>query len=130
MDMTPLQRCLIVDDSSVIRKVARVILDDLRFEVIEAGDCKEASDLCSEVMPNVILLDWHMPGQNPLEFVAELRTRRSEQRPFIIYMTSEHDIADITRAINAGADDFVLKPFTRQTLADKIEPIRAIVGAI
>ncbi len=130
MDMRPLQRCLVVDDSSVIRKVARVILDDLRFEVIEANDCKEAIDLCAGVMPNIILLDWHMPGQSPLEFIAQIRARQSEQRPFIIYMTTENDAADLKRAMNAGADDFLLKPFTRQTLGELIEPIMSIVATV
>lgn len=126
--MGPLKRCLVVDDSSVVRKVARAILDDLDFEVIEAGDCKEAGDLCKGVAPNIILLDWLMPGQNSIEFLSELRSRKLSHRPFIIYVTTENDVGTITRALDAGADDYMLKPFTRETLMEKIEPLRPLVA--
>ena len=65
--------CLVVDDSRVIRKVARRILEDLGFEVAEASDGLEALAWCRAVMPQAILLDWHMPVMNGIEFLRRLR---------------------------------------------------------
>lgn len=127
-DAGQLKRCLIVDDSSVIRKVARVIIHDFDFEVIEASDCKEARDLCGGVAPNIVLLDWNIPGEDPLAFMADLRSRDMPYRPFIVYMTTENDPVLIAKALNAGADDYILKPFTRETLSEKIEPLKPLVA--
>lgn len=119
-----MKRCLIVDDSSVIRKVARNIVESMNYEVLEAENGQEALDRCRAVpAPDLILLDWHMPVMGALEFLSALRLTNSGRRPYIIYMTTENDATDISRALASGADDYFLKPFDRAALVNKITEI-------
>src|SRR5262245_51197089 len=71
-----MKHCLVVDDSRVIRKVARRILEELKFDISEACDGKEALDVCRSTMPDAILLDWNMPIMNGIEFLRALRREK------------------------------------------------------
>lgn len=118
-----MKSCLIVDDSSVVRKVARRILEDIDFIVDEAEDGQEAFDKCRQEMPDVILLDWQMPIMGGIEFLKLLRAYVGGQTPRVIYCLSESDIGHLALARKAGADDFVMKPFDRDLLESMfIEP--------
>ena len=114
-------RCLIVDDSSVIRKVTRRILERMNAEVVEAENGQEALEKVSEQLPDAIIVDWQMPVMNGLEFLSALRQGGATalKKPFIIYTTTENDPVDISRALAAGADEFVLKPFTSEAIEAK-----------
>lgn len=114
-----MKRCLIVDDSDVIRKVARHFIERLGYEVVEAEGGQEALDLCKRNNLDVIVLDWHLPDITTLEFLSALRLSGKAHRPFVLYCTTENDPADIMRAFNAGADDYVLKPFDKSGLMGK-----------
>jgi len=114
-----MRQCLIVDDSTVIRKVAKRIVQDLRYEVIEAENGQEAIERCQAQMPDVILLDWHMPVMGAFEFLAALNVAAKGRRPFVIYCTTENDPVDLSRALASGADDYILKPFNREALESK-----------
>ncbi len=113
--------CLVVDDSKVIRKVARHILETLDFEVDEAGDGREALDRCSLAVPDVVLLDWNMPVMSGIEFLRELRSSDVTPRPKVVFCTTENGTAHIKAALDAGADEYVMKPFDRDTLASKLQ---------
>ena len=118
-----MKSCLIVDDSSVVRKVARRILEDIDFIVDEAEDGQEAFDKCRQEMPDVILLDWQMPIMGGIEFLKLLRAYVGGQTPRVIYCLSESDIGHLALARKAGADDFVMKPFDRALLESMfVEP--------
>jgi two-component system, chemotaxis family, chemotaxis protein CheY len=119
--------CLIVDDSSVVRKVARRILEDLDYTVDEAEDGQEAMDKCQLDMPDAILLDWNMPIMSGLEFLKLLRSYIGGEAPRIIYCTIENDVGAIAMALKAGADDYMMKPFDRQVLESKFD--RALLKA-
>lgn len=121
-----MKTCLVVDDSKVIRKVARHILETLEFEVREAGDGREALDQCLADMPDVILLDWNMPVMSGLDFLRALRERELPRRAKVVFCTTENGIAYIRAAIDAGADEYVMKPFDRETLESKLQ----IVGMV
>lgn len=114
--------CLIVDDSSVVRKVARRILEDLDYTVEEAEDGQEAFEKCKAEMPDAILLDWNMPIMSGLEFLKLLRAFIGGEKPRIVYCTVENDIGAIAMARKAGADDYMMKPFDRQSLEAKFDP--------
>ena len=114
-----MKTCLVVDDSNVVRKVARRILEKLNFEISEAENGHQALDQCHQAMPDAIILDYHMPGMGTVEFLSTLRGFHHGKKPFVIYLTTENDTADITRTIAAGADDYVIKPFDRQSLHAK-----------
>lgn len=116
-----MRSCLIVDDSTVVRKVARRILEDIDYIVDEAEDGQEAIDKCRQEMPDAILVDWSMPIMSGLEFVKLLRTYVGGEKPRIIYCTVENDIGHIALALKAGADDYLMKPFDRQLLEAKFD---------
>lgn len=121
-----MKHCLVVDDSKVIRKVARHLLESMNFEVSEAENGREAVELCVERMPDAVLLDWQMPVMSGLEFLGALRLATKGERPHIIYCTTENDPAEISRAFIGGADDYLLKPFDRETLTAKLAAAQLI----
>ena len=116
-----MKTCLVVDDSKVIRKVARHILETLEFTVSEAGDGQEALDSCRASAPDVVLLDWNMPVMSGIEFLRALGQEEFTVRPKVIFCTTENGIAHIRAAIDAGADEYVMKPFDRETLESKLQ---------
>jgi two-component system chemotaxis response regulator CheY len=113
--------CLVVDDSKVIRKVARHILETLDFVVDEAEDGREALDRCAVSVPDVVLLDWNMPVMSGIEFLRALRESDITPRPKVVFCTTENGTAHIRAALDAGADEYVMKPFDRDTLASKLQ---------
>ena len=110
-----MRSCLVVDDSKVIRKVARHILETLEFSVDEAEDGREALTRCEESMPDVILLDWNMPVMSGMEFLKALRQAESGGQPKVVFCTTENDIAHIRAGREAGGYEYVMKPFDRDT---------------
>ena len=116
-----MKTCLVVDDSKVIRKVARHILETLNFQVSEAGDGREALESCLASAPDVVLLDWNMPVMTGMEFLRALKDSAVTQRPKVVFCTTENGIAHIRAAIEAGADEYVMKPFDRETLESKLQ---------
>jgi len=121
-----MKHCLVVDDSRIVRKVARTLLESMNFEVSEAENGREAVERCIERMPDAVLLDWQMPVMNGLEFIGALRLAIKSDRPHIIYCTTENDPKGLSRAFIGGADDYLLKPFDRATLTAKLAAARLI----
>jgi two-component system chemotaxis response regulator CheY len=115
-----MKTCLVVDDSPVVRKVAMRILENLKVIPSEAENGQQALDLCQKVMPDIIVLDYHMPGMGTVEFLSTLRAMTDGRKPVVIYCTTENDTADISRTIAAGADDFLIKPFDRESVRAKL----------
>ncbi len=121
-----MKTCLVVDDSSVIRKVARRILEDLDFTITEAEDGKQALDICRASMPDAILLDWNMPVMDGLEFLGHLRGEANGDAPKVVFCTTENDVAHIARAIRAGANEYIMKPFDREIVEAKFQEVGLI----
>jgi two-component system, chemotaxis family, chemotaxis protein CheY len=117
------KHCLVVDDSAVIRKVARRILEGLDFTIMEAEDGSKALDVCSVHMPDAILLDWNMPVMDGYEFLKAIRRVENGAKPKIVFCTTENDVAHIARAMHAGADEYVMKPFDKDILSSKFQQI-------
>ncbi|HEX4181443.1 MAG TPA: response regulator [Caulobacteraceae bacterium] len=114
-----MKTCLVVDDSRVIRKVARRILEDLGFEIAEAADGMEAMAWCRAAMPEAILLDWNMPVMDGLDFLRQLRSEPEGNRPVVIFCSVENDLDHITQALEAGANEYIMKPFDGDILEAK-----------
>lgn len=112
--------CLVVDDSRVVRRVERRILEDLGFEVAEAGDGVEALDRVRTAMPDVILLDWNMPTMNGLEFLRRLRKEPGGMEPRVLFCSVENDLDRIREALDEGADEYIMKPFDGDIMASKL----------
>lgn len=115
--------CLIVDDSKVVRMVARRILEDLDFSILEAEDGQQAMDVCNKGMPDVVLLDWNMPVMNGIDFLRELRKTEGGDAPIVVFCTTENDMAHIREAISAGANEYIMKPFDRAIIEAKFSQV-------
>lgn len=121
-----MKQVLVVDDSAVIRRVARRLLETLRFASVEAEDGAAALDLCANKMPDVILLDWSTPSGDSIELLRHVRHLPGGDQLKILYCATENDPILIGRALRAGADDVLFKPFDRASLQEKFEDVGLI----
>ncbi|NJM54654.1 MAG: response regulator [Verrucomicrobiae bacterium] len=112
--------CLIVDDSDVVRKVLRTVIENLDMRVIEAASVAKAAELCEIKLPDAVVLDWNIPGENPLAFVSVLREEAASDRLKILYVMTNQEPTDIAKAKAAGVDDILQKPFHRVQLEAKL----------
>src|SRR5689334_3125763 len=106
-----MKTCLVVDDSEIVRTVARSILEQLAFGVREAADGEGALAECRRDMPDAILLDWSMPVMNGMEFLRALRRIPGGDRPKVVFCTAKNALGQIKEALAAGADEYIMKPF-------------------
>lgn len=112
---------LIVDDSRTMRLVIRRVLEGLGLTVAEAGNGREALDLLEGgLAPDVALVDWNMPVMNGVEFVQALRLDERFDRTRVMMVTSETEADQVARALAAGADEYVMKPFTPDVIREKL----------
>ncbi len=118
-----MKTCLVVDDSRVVRKVAARIMEDLGFKCLEAEDGQHAYDTCQEEMPDSILLDWNMPVMSGIEFLEKLRMMEGGEHPKVVFCTTENDLGHIQRAIQAGANEYIMKPFDSDIIRSKFVQI-------
>ena len=118
-----MKRCLIVDDSRVVRKVARRIVEDLHFSTEEAADGSEALELCRRTMPDAILLDWNMPVMNGIDFLRALRREPGGEDPIVVFCTTENDMDHIAEAIRSGANEYIMKPFDSEIIESKFAEV-------
>ena len=123
-----MKTCLVVDDSRVVRKVASRIVKDLGFEPIEAEDGIMALEECRKSMPPAILLDWNMPNMSGIEFLVALRKEPNGNVPKVIFCTTESDMAFIQKALNEGADEYIMKPFDNDIVETKFIQVGLING--
>ena len=121
-----MKTCLVADDSSVIRKVARRILEKLGFQIVEAEDGEQALEACRIAMPDAVLLDWNMPKMDGYEFLRNLRRLPDGDRPKVVFCTTENDVAHIARALHAGANEYIMKPFDKEIVEAKFQEVGLI----
>ena len=118
-----MKTCLIVDDSHVVRFVLSRIVANLGMLVAQAADGHEALDICRARMPDAILLDWNMPVMTGIEFLNALSHEAGADAPPVIFCTGEESAKSIMEAMAAGARDYVLKPFDRTIIEDKLRQV-------
>ncbi len=121
-----MKSCLVVDDSSVVRRIVRQILEDLEFQIVEAEDGEQALDACRHQMPDAILLDWNMPRMNGYEFLTLLRKLPAGDQPKVLFCTTETDVNKIARAVRASANEYITKPINREIMQAKLEAVGLI----
>ena len=114
-----MKKCLVVDDSRVIRKVSRHILEPLGFDVSEAENGREALDACEVALPDLILLDWNMPVMSGIEYLRALRVTEEGKKPIVVFCTTENDMSHIQEGIAAGANEYIMKPFDSDIIQSK-----------
>ena len=121
-----MKTCLVVDDSSVIRKVARRILEGLDFKITEAEDGQQALEQCRNGLPDAVLLDWNMPVMDGYDFLKALRRLPGGDAPKVVFCTTENDVAHIARALSAGANEYIMKPFDKEIVEAKFQEVGLI----
>lgn len=123
-------RLLLIDDSRAMRMLLGAQVRTLGFEVIEAGDGSEAlARLAAHPDTGIALVDWNMPVMNGLEFIRAARAHARYRRLRIVVITSETEASQVMAALAAGADEYLMKPFTREALASKLELLGVLHGA-
>ena len=117
-------RALVVDDSRVMRSFLRRIVTEIGFDVEEAAHGLEALERLSEIDPvDLVLVDWNMPEMDGLELVTELRSNAAHDDTRVIMVTSESDFTRVAKALEAGADEYLMKPFNADDIRDKLRLI-------
>ncbi|WP_035303198.1 response regulator [Actinokineospora inagensis] len=119
---------IVIDDSRAMRKILRGLLADLDYEVLEAGNGREALNVLESTgrVPDLALVDWNMPEMTGLEFVIEVRKISEMRQMTLMMVTTESEHGQIVRALAAGAHEYVIKPFTRDGIIDKL----ALLGLV
>ncbi|SHG41692.1 response regulator [Bradyrhizobium erythrophlei] len=121
-----MRTCLVVDDSTVIRKIARRILEEMDFEITEAEDGEKALEVCKCGLPDAVLLDWNMPVMDGFEFLGNLRRLPGGDQPKVVFCTTENGIDHIARGLDAGANEYIMKPFDKDIVAAKFREVGLI----
>jgi two-component system, chemotaxis family, chemotaxis protein CheY len=124
-----MKTCLVVDDSGVVRKIARRILEDMDFHITEAEDGEKALQACQHAMPTAILLDWNMPVMDGFEFLGHLRRMPGGDEPKVVFCTTENGVEHIARALNAGANEYIMKPFDKHIMATKFQEVGLVAAS-
>jgi two-component system chemotaxis response regulator CheY len=115
-------RALVVDDSRAIRSIIGKTVTELGFEVLEAGDGRQALDRLTEAgAVALVLVDWNMPEMNGLEFLRTARQNPAWKDTVIIMVSTETEMSQMQLALDAGANEYVMKPFTRAVLREKLQ---------
>jgi two-component system, chemotaxis family, chemotaxis protein CheY len=117
--------CLVVDDSRMIRKVARRIVETVGYVVVEAENGEEGLARCRASMPHLVITDWNMPVMSGIDFVTALRAIPTDRRPRVVFCTTNSGARDIHKGIEAGADEYVIKPFDEASLISRLQAIGA-----
>jgi two-component system, chemotaxis family, chemotaxis protein CheY len=115
--------CLVVDDSLVVRKIARRSLEGRGVHVEEAADGAMALASCRRSLPGCVLLDWNMPVMNGIDFLKALRREFGPDHPAVLFCTTENDLEFIEQAIEHGAQEFIMKPFDAEILLGKFAQV-------
>jgi two-component system chemotaxis response regulator CheY len=122
-------RALVIDDSRAVRMVIGRLMREIGFEVHEAADGREGLERLGRIeRPDVILVDWNMPNLNGIDFVAAVRRDRAYDPTPIIMVTTETETSQVMRALETGANEYVMKPFTRDIILEKLA-LLAVVPA-
>jgi two-component system chemotaxis response regulator CheY len=129
-----MKTCLVVGDSRVIRKIARSILEEMDFQITEAADGGQALQACQHELPDAVLLDWNMPVVDGYEtdgheFLGHLRRLPGGERSKVAFCTSENNLDHISRALRAGANEYIMKPFNKDIVAAKFLEVGLLPSA-
>ena len=120
-------QALVVDDSSTIRKILKSILAGVGFEVVEAKCGPEALDCLKKIPAELALFDWNMPEMSGVELLEKVRSDPRHDGMKIMMVTTESEQEHIELALQKGADEYVMKPFTRDSVLSKLQILGCIL---
>lgn len=114
-------KALVVDDSRATRSIISAMLKEIGFQVFEAAHGREALDFLKRTGPtDVLLVDWNMPEMNGYDFLCAVRATPAYQRVPLMMVTSETEVSQMAKALQAGADEYIMKPFTKEEMVLKL----------
>ena len=121
-------KAMVVDDSRAMRMLLSRMLAEIGYEVLQASNGKEALSVFQEQDGGIslILVDWNMPEMNGLEFVQRVRSDPGSAEVTVIMVTTETEVEQMVRALEAGANEYVMKPFTKEVITDKLRLLGAV----
>jgi len=120
-------RVLVIDDSRAIRSIISRSLKELAFEVVEAANGREGMERLKDMSPfDLALVDWNMPEMNGYEFLCAVRKDSTRSGMSIMMITTETETEQMAKALEAGANEYLMKPFTKEALCDKLKLLGAI----
>jgi two-component system, chemotaxis family, chemotaxis protein CheY len=115
-------RALVIDDSRALRRILCDMLRQLGFDVVDAGNGLEGLQRLAESgTPDVVLLDWNMPEMNGYEFLCAVRKKNEYDKMPIMMVTTETEAEQIATALAAGANEYVMKPFSKEVVSEKLQ---------
>lgn len=115
-------RAIVVDDSSAMRAILKMIMKKAGFEVLEAGNGREALEVLGKSgAVDLALVDWNMPEMNGFELIQAVRANHDYDKTKLVMVTTEADIDEVSKALAAGADEYIMKPFTREVVVEKLQ---------
>ncbi len=115
-------RALVVDDSRAIRTILSQILKGIGFEVADASNGREGLERLKTIpRPDVMLVDWNMPEMNGYEFLCAVRADPAYSDSRVMMVTTETEVEQMIKALTAGANEYVMKPFTKEVIREKLE---------
>lgn len=119
-------RVLVIDDSRAMRRILSSILTGLGHEVVEACDGQDGLNQVEKAGPfSLALVDWNMPNLNGYEFVCKVRAEERHSAMKVMMVTTEVETGQVAKALEAGANEYVMKPFTQDVIREKIEMLQA-----
>jgi two-component system, chemotaxis family, chemotaxis protein CheY len=115
-------RALVLDDSRAMRMILGRILREIGYEVVDAADGRQGLAILREEgpLPDIALIDWNMPEMNGLEFVNAVRAEQAWRDMTLMMVTTESEASQIVKALAAGAHEYVIKPFTKEAIVEKL----------
>ncbi|MCA1712844.1 MAG: response regulator [Actinobacteria bacterium] len=111
---------LVIDDSRAMRLILGRMLRELGFTVVEASNGREGLEQLEAAAPDLVLVDWNMPEMSGIEFLEAMRRPPYISSAKVVMVTTETEIPQVIRALGAGADEYLMKPFTREAVLDKL----------
>lgn len=119
-------RAMVVDDSKAMRTILKRLLGECGYtDILEAGNGREGLEAMQSGAPELALVDWNMPEMSGIEFVAAVRANQEWNNVILMMITTETSIDKIQEALATGADEYVMKPFTKEVLLEKLEIIKS-----
>lgn len=120
--------CIVADDSKIMRMLLSKILENFGYTVLEAEDGEDLLEQCAKEMPNLIICDWQMPLIDGVDVLLKIRSDKKVKQPIFMFCSYIKDADIISQAINAGADDFIMRPFDEDIIASKLKIIKVLQG--
>ena len=115
-------KAIVIDDSKAIRSILTKYLQELGFEVVEASDGNQALDhLKGGGEVAVAMVDWNMPNMDGYDFIQAVRANKAYDNTRLVMVTTETEMSQVTKALEAGADEYVMKPFTKEMIVEKLD---------